>query len=255
MDDGSNADPEGILAGITASLLRHGVPKDTKEGTIDGAPLYQYKSPTVIQFKDGEKKWDIDCFITRDDLEKTYLVDDAVIFAVDLEVFSGKPELLSPTAMPLAVGPPPPTLAEDLAALLDEQAASQFSDITIVCGQKKFHCHRCILAARSKTFCRKFSKATFGPKMLFTQGQYNIKAVDPAVMEEIILFIYTDKCRLVTVCFLNRPFTPRRPKLFAYFLRSATRRWPRRRVRCTPPLTTTRYLVCCSSARSTWARR
>jgi hypothetical protein len=195
-DPGNSADETGLLASLTVSVIRHGSPSDvTSIAAVDGTTVspYSFKSPGAIHFKEDQRTWGIDNFISREDLERRFLVNDAVVFAVDIEVFSAKPELLLSPVMPSPVGAPH-RLGDDMKTLFND-ASTLFSDITIVAGNKKFPCHRCVLAARSKTFFKKFTKASFGTKMFFTQGQYHVESIEPGVLEEVLKFIYTDKCR------------------------------------------------------------
>jgi BTB/POZ domain len=171
---------------------------------------FTFKSPSSLTFRlDDEspqhRTWSIDNFIPSTELATKYLRNDAVTFAVEIEIL-GKPQTLS-TTMPTPLTTLP-TLSDDMSGILTYveatpagavagagTATGTFSDIVLVCGPKKLRCHRCILAARSETFKRKLSNATFNAKLFFNGGQYFVDEVDPEVFEAVVKFIYTDTCR------------------------------------------------------------
>jgi len=57
----------------------------------------------------------------------------------------------------------------------------------------RIHAHRCILAARSPVFRKKFSRPMAGIQQFFNGGTYFLGSdVHPSVAKELITFIYTD---------------------------------------------------------------
>ena len=158
--------------------------------------IYSLKSPSAMNFSlDSEEMslWTIDNFLLAQDLEENYTDNDAVLFALDIEVL-GKPELLS-TTMPPYTGPLG-TLAEDFGGLFDDASeAALFSDITLVAEQKKMRCHKSILAARSEVLKKKFQSSTFQTRLLFNSGHYHLEDMSADILQEMIRFIYTDCCR------------------------------------------------------------
>ena len=84
-----------------------------------------------------------------------------------------------------------PTLADHLAeALLNPEC----SDVTLVCQEMKFPCHKAILMARSDVF-----KAMFGHKGTTENetGEVHIVDMEPEDVKQLLHFIYTDKTNLM----------------------------------------------------------
>ena len=71
-----------------------------------------------------------------------------------------------------------------------------FSDIKLVtCSgdeRTEIFAHKCILAARSPVFRRKFSRPMSNFQLAFTGNKYHFDDVHPAVARELVTFIYTD---------------------------------------------------------------
>ena len=188
--------PESVKATFKISVLDRKEKRQGNETDVDR--IYSLKSPSAMDFSltsDSQSSWTIDNFMLLQDLESKYLDNDAVLFALDIEVL-GKPEGLN-TAMPAYLGPNG-TLSDDLGALLNDQDEAAFGDITIVSGEKKFRCHRSVLAARSDFFKKKFHGGAFNTKLLFNGGHYLIEDMKPLVFEEMIKFMYTDICRYLS---------------------------------------------------------
>jgi speckle-type POZ protein len=62
-----------------------------------------------------------------------------------------------------------------------------FSDITIICSDKKFLAHRCILAERSSVFKAMLTTEMTEKKL----SKIVIEDIDDATMQELLRFIYT----------------------------------------------------------------
>jgi hypothetical protein len=160
----------------------------------DSLGISSYKSPPALMFKDNDEEyrtWAVDNFITTTELESRFVENDSVLFAVDIEIL-GKH---TPTAsfMPSYTGIVA-TLNGDLAAILNRDHHS-FADITLAVEGEKFHCHKCILAARSGFFNRKFQNFTFSAKLLLNRGHYLLNEIEASILKIVIHFIYTDECR------------------------------------------------------------
>ena len=57
----------------------------------------------------------------------------------------------------------------------------------------RIHAHRCILAARSPIFRKKFTRPLAGVQQFFNGGTYHLGDVHPSVARELIIFIYSDE--------------------------------------------------------------
>ena len=189
---GTNA--ESVTATFNISVLGRKDKRQAHNPDVDRT--YSLKSPSAMEFKlgsDSQSSWAVDNFMLAQELETVFLDNDAVLFALDIEIL-GKPEVLS-TRMPAYLGQDA-TLNDDLRALfLNQDDSTTFSDITLVVGSKKIRCHRSILAARSEAFKKKFQSSSFTTKLLFNGGHHHLDNVSPLVFEEMIKFIYTDACR------------------------------------------------------------
>ena len=79
-----------------------------------------------------------------------------------------------------------PSLGENLSKAFNNP---EFSDVTIVCLDKKFHCHKAVLAARSDVFAAMFShRATKESE----SGEVVISDLEPDVLEQLLHFVYSD---------------------------------------------------------------
>merc|ERR1719186_27743 len=83
---------------------------------------------------------------------------------------------------------PPSSLSNDLSEALK---SSDFTDMTIVCDKKEFHCHKFILAARSEVFAAMFRHE-------FREKQYSrvdVKEIAAVTMELLLYYIYTGQVK------------------------------------------------------------
>jgi len=79
---------------------------------------------------------------------------------------------------------PPSSLSSDLSEALK---ISDFTDMTIVCDKKEFHCHKFILAARSEVFA-----AMLRHEFLEKQNsRVDVKEIDAETMDLLLYYIYT----------------------------------------------------------------
>lgn len=79
---------------------------------------------------------------------------------------------------------PPSSLSNDLSEALK---ISDFTDMTIVCDKKEFHCHKFILAARSEVFA-----AMLRHEFLEKQNsRVDVKEIDAETMDLLLYYIYT----------------------------------------------------------------
>ncbi|UYV82973.1 DNAH8 [Cordylochernes scorpioides] len=91
----------------------------------------------------------------------------------------GKPE-------PISIQVSESRLSDDLSQLLESH---RFSDVVLYAGDKKFHAHKAILAARSQVF-----DAMFSHKMKESlKNKVHIEDVDPDVLWGMLQFIYSGK--------------------------------------------------------------
>ena len=90
-----------------------------------------------------------------------------------------------------------PKFHQDQRRLLESAA---FADFAIECGTEKFPCHKAILANRSDFFARLFSSQEWieGKKKVF-----QIKGHDPAVVKQMLEFIYANQIPDGTQCSLD----------------------------------------------------
>jgi BTB/POZ domain len=140
----------------------------------------------------ASKTWAVDNFMQTAALERQYLLNDAVLFSIDIEIL-GKPIPLNGT-MSAYVGSAV-TIQEDLASLLYTTDEISGDIILVTPDEKRFPCHKCILASRSRAFKRKFMNPTFTPKLIINRGQYFIRNVSSTTFKDVLHFIYTDECR------------------------------------------------------------
>lgn len=67
----------------------------------------------------------------------------------------------------------------------------ELSDITLICGEKRFPCHRAMLASRSDVFAAMFKH--MDPQEA-AKKEIHLKDTEPEVMEQLLQFLYTDHC-------------------------------------------------------------
>ncbi|KAG2492716.1 hypothetical protein HYH03_009129 [Edaphochlamys debaryana] len=97
------------------------------------------------------------------------------------------PRLSAPPPPPAPTGPPPRTLAVDLAALLEGRAEGS-SDVTIVVGDRRFHAHRLILSARADYFSSRLSPDKFADG---SAAELSLPDADADAFELLLRYIYT----------------------------------------------------------------
>ena len=185
---------ESVSATFNISVLGRKEMRQAHDPQLD--KVYSLRSPSAMDFSlvsNDSSSWAVDNFMLVNELEENFMDNNAILFALDIEVL-GKPELLL-TTMPTYTGPLG-TLADDFGVLFtDSNEPAFFSDITLVAGLKKLRCHKIILAARSEVFRKKFQNASFHAKLLFYGGQYHLDNISEDILGEIIRFIYTDSFR------------------------------------------------------------
>jgi len=83
---------------------------------------------------------------------------------------------------------PQTSLSSDLGEALK---SADFTDMTIVCDKKEFHCHKFILAARSEVFA-----AMLRHEFLEKQNsRVDVKEIDSETMELLLYYIYTGQVK------------------------------------------------------------
>jgi hypothetical protein len=64
------------------------------------------------------------------------------------------------------------------------------SDLTIICGEKSFNCHKAILVARSDVFSAMFEMTESSENQT---GRIKIEDFSPKTVETLLIFIYGNK--------------------------------------------------------------
>ena len=75
--------------------------------------------------------------------------------------------------------------------------SGQFSDVTLVVGEKEFKAHRLILAARSVVFAAMFYHENTKEMQ---EGKVIITDIDEDVFSELLRFMYTGKVSVLDFC-------------------------------------------------------
>lgn len=84
--------------------------------------------------------------------------------------------------------------------LKDLLTDTRFSDFTIKSGNEKFSCHKAVLANRSDVFARFFSS---GGWIESEKNTFRLDSHEPAIVKQMLEFIYTDKLPDGTACSLE----------------------------------------------------
>ena len=141
----------------------------------------------------GEKSWS-----PREPLRKFLHYYSSSTSLCGIEVrFSIFDNLTSTTVAGLDYVESEPTLQQSLKSLLTE---STLFDFVIECGTKKFPCHKAILANRSDVFARLFSSNDWAENK---ENVFPINDHSPDVIEQMLVFIYTNKIPEGTTSSLN----------------------------------------------------
>jgi BTB/POZ domain len=190
LTDMGDTEEDSITATINLSVLSQ---RSEHAHDPDLAKL-SFKSMVALEFRlddTSRQVWAVDNFIQTLVLEQRFVLNDTVLFAVEIEVLG----LPGPRkgAMPVDISTPI-TLQDDLSALLDNPQTSH-TDITLVVEGKKFHCHKCILAARSYFFKEKLQNSTFNAKLVMSMGKYHVVDMNSSIFGHVLQYIYSDKCR------------------------------------------------------------
>ena len=188
--DMGETDEDSVTATITLSALSQ---KSEHAHDPDLAKL-SFKSMVALEFRlddTSRQVWAVDNFIQASALEQKFVLNDTVLFAVEIEILG----LPAPRkgAMPVDISSPA-TLRDDLSTLLDNSQPSH-SDITLVVDGKKFFCHKCILAARSLFFKEKLLNSSFNAKLIINMGKYYLTDMSSSVFGDALQYVYSDKCR------------------------------------------------------------
>lgn len=130
---------------------------------------------------------------TEDKKQQQYSM---LVVEAQIIIFGDRESIFKISPFPSLVQPP--CLGDDLLKLVTDTPAAltpTYSDITLVSASAKFHCHKVILSARSSTLRKKFTSRYFGMRLLLSQGEYIVDGIEPEVLRELIVYIYSDKCR------------------------------------------------------------
>lgn len=145
------------------------------------------ESQRAYKFVQG-KDWGFKKFIRRDfllDELNGLLPDDKLTLFSEVSVVADSVNISGQTSIN-RFKIPDCHLSDDMSELFEN---SNFSDVTLTCGNKEFRMHKAILSARSAVF-----SAMFDSQMLEgISNKVNIEDVDPETMSEVLRFIYTGK--------------------------------------------------------------
>lgn len=134
------------------------------------------------------KDWGFKKFIRRDflmDESNGLLPDDKLTIFCEVSVVGDTINVTGQSNLTM-VKVPPCQLSDDMGQLFDR---SCFSDFTLVVGDRQFHVHKAVLAARSAVF-----NAMFEHEMRErSSNRVEVPDVDADVMVELLRYIYTGK--------------------------------------------------------------
>jgi len=84
---------------------------------------------------------------------------------------------------------------EEMASLGDDMSKAflnpTFADVTLICKDKSFPCHKAVLSSRSDVFAAMFSHKETAENM---RNEVDLADTDPEVLEQLLMFLYTDRC-------------------------------------------------------------
>jgi len=83
-----------------------------------------------------------------------------------------------------------PSLGDHLGTDLTFSPDTGFSDVTLVCGERHFGCHKYVLSKRSDVFAAMFSHSDTEESKT---NKVEISDLEPDTLEQLLKFIYTDK--------------------------------------------------------------
>ncbi|ESO05924.1 hypothetical protein HELRODRAFT_93853 [Helobdella robusta] len=145
------------------------------------------ESQRAYRFVQG-KDWGFKKFIRRDflmDESNGLLPDDKLTIFCEVSVVGDTVNLTGQSSLnPVKV--PSCQLSDDMGQLFER---SNFSDFTLCVGERMFHVHKAILAARSAVFNAMFEHEMKERK----QNKVDVPDVDPEAMAELLRYIYTGK--------------------------------------------------------------
>jgi speckle-type POZ protein len=145
------------------------------------------ESQRAYRFVQG-KDWGFKKFIRRDflmDESNGLLPDDKLTIFCEVSVVGETVNVtgqssLTPIKVPIC------HLSDDMGQLFER---SPFSDVTLYVGDRQFHVHKAILAARSPVFNAMFEHEMEERK----QNKVEVTDVEQEVMSELLRYIYTGK--------------------------------------------------------------
>ena len=142
----------------------------------DGTPWARHESK--LPYKQGWKHF----AVKRSIEEKASLImpEDILTIVVDIELLLDN-ENASSKFRKFDL----PSIADDIGQCFNQE---DNSDVSILCGDRKFHCHKFILRLRSNVFAAMFAHETTENK----NKEVSIKDIDPDILEHLLKFVYTD---------------------------------------------------------------
>jgi speckle-type POZ protein len=133
--------------------------------------------PEVDNFTKGRESWGFENFLTKNEIEKRFIVDGAIfVISCTIKVLTA----------PTDVQTYPGGLCEQIGKLWEK---GHKSDVTFVVEGESICAHRLILAARSPVF----EANLFGPMAEAKMGQITIYEMKAEVFKALLRFIYTDQ--------------------------------------------------------------
>ena len=133
--------------------------------------------------------------IMLQDADYGFAINDSVVFKVEIVVFGELESTSFPPVSTVNSNVLLPSLSRSLRQLL---TTGDVADIVINVGSVQLPAHRCILCARSPVF-----NAMLKHQMSESRtGEIFIDDVEAEVMQECLIFMYTDECSnpMVTCC-------------------------------------------------------
>lgn len=134
--------------------------------------------------------WGFREFVSRDTLfdeSNNLLPDNKLTIYCEIDVNRRTTNIFNENIMA------PPKLADNQSKIIEDieglMKSKKFCDVSLVVGDKKFHAHKTILAARSTTLCTKFEQSLQDKKVTVLE----INNFDQKVVKEMLRYIYTGK--------------------------------------------------------------
>ena len=163
-----------MTVGVTLSIVN-------KDGSKKG-------SKTAVE--DGVRNWTCSRIINHSDV-KNVLSDDTLSIMVEINItriVTGS--MRKPVVKAIVPSKEEATFSKYMKNVF---VSSRFTDVTILCGEKEFNCHKAILAERSSVFESMF---TIEMKEAM-ENEVTIKDMDAETCQQMLLYIYSSKVEAI----------------------------------------------------------